>query len=122
MAVAVALVALAGCGKPDYCSDVSDLQNSIKDLPSATSSGGISALQSQIATIKSDAASVADSAKSDFPSETSAMKSSVDTLSSAVEALPSSPSATQIAAVGADAASAVSSVNSFVDATNSKCN
>jgi hypothetical protein len=121
MVVVVALVVLTGCGKPAYCSDVSDLQNSVKDLPTAMSSGGVSALQSQIATIKSGAASVVDSAKSDFPSETSAMKSSVDSLSSAAEALPSSPSATQVAAIGADAAGVVTSVKSFADATNSKC-
>jgi hypothetical protein len=120
--VTVALLALAGCGgKPAYCSDRTTLQESVKDLPTATSSSGISGLTSQITTIKSDAASLVDSAKSDFPSETSAVKSSVDTLSSAVKALPSSPSATQIAAIGANAASVVSSVNGFVDASNSKC-
>jgi hypothetical protein len=116
--------ALAGCGsssKPAYCSDRTDLQNSVKDLPSVTSSSGVSGLTSQIATIKSDATSVVNSAKSDFPTETSAVKSSVDTLVTAVQALPSSPSSTQVAAVAADAASVVSSVKSFSDASKSKC-
>ena len=120
----VVAVALAGCGgssKPAYCSDRTDLGNSVKDLPSVTSSSGLSGLKSQITTIKTDATSLVNSAKSDFPSETSAVKSSVDTLASAVKVLPSSPSSTQIAAVGADAASVVSSVNSFVDASKSKC-
>ena len=123
VAVVVA-VALAGCGgssKPAYCSDRTDLQNSVKDLPSVTSSNGVSGLTSQITTIKSDATAVVNSAKGDFPTETSAVKSSVDTLETAVKALPSSPSSTQIAAVAADAASVVSSVKSFTDASKSKC-
>lgn len=121
--VTVALLALAGCGSstPEYCSNRTDLQKSVKDLPSVVSSGDVNAMQTQVNTIKSDATALADSAKSDFPSETSAITSSVDTLSSAAEALPSSPSATQIAAVGADAAGVVSSVNSFADASSSKC-
>jgi hypothetical protein len=119
----VVVVALAGCGssKPAYCSDRSNLESSIKDLPSVTSSGGISGLTSQLTTIKGDATALVSSAKSDFPTETTAVKSSVDALDSAVKALPSSPSATDIAAVAADAASVVSSVKSFSDSSKSKC-
>ena len=120
---AVAVIALAGCGssKPAYCSDRTNLENSIKNLPSVTSSSGISGLESQVKTIKSDATSLVNAAKSDFPSQTSAIKSSVNTLSSAVKALPSSPSAAQIAAIAADSANVVNSVNSFVSASKSKC-
>ena len=120
---AVALVALAGCGssKPAYCSDRTNLENSIKGLTSLNLSSGISALTSQLTKIKSDATTLVSAAKSDFPTQTSAVKSSVDTLVSAVKALPSSPSAAQIAAVGGDAANVVSSVKSFVDASKSKC-
>ena len=124
MVVAVALVASAGCGgssKPAYCSDRSALEDSVKGLTSAATSGGISGLQSQVTTIQSDATALVNSAKSDFPSETSAIKSSVDTLSSAVKALPPSPSTAQIATIATDAASVVSSVKSFTDATSSKC-
>ena len=118
------LIALAGCGsssKPAYCTDRTNLENSIKNLPSVTSSSGVSGLKSQINTIVSDANSVVSSAKSDFPSQTSAVKTSVDALQSAVKALPSSPSASQIAAIGLDAKNVVSSVKSFTDATSSKC-
>ena len=119
----VALVALAGCGssKPAYCSDRTNLENSVKNLPSVTSSSGISGLESQLKTIESDATSLVNAAKSDFPTQTSAIKSSVDTLQSAVKALPSSPSSAQIAAIAADASNVVSSVNSFSDASKSKC-
>jgi hypothetical protein len=120
---AAALIAAAGCGssKPAYCSDRSNLENSIKNLPSATSNSGVSGLQTQITTIKSDATSLVNAAKSDFPTQSSAVKSSVDALQSAVTALPPSPSAAQIAAIAADSASVVSSVKSFVDASKSKC-
>ena len=120
---AVALVAVAGCGssKPAYCSDRTNLENSIKNLPSVTSSSGISGLQTQLKTIESDATSLVSAAKSDFPSETSAVKSSVDALQSAVKALPSSPSSVQIAEIAADASNVVSSVNSFSNASKSKC-
>jgi hypothetical protein len=119
----VALIALAGCGssKPAYCSDRTKLEDSVKNLPSSVSSSGISALPSEITTIKNDATSLVSAAKSDFPTETSAVKSSVDALQTAVKALPSSPSAAQIAALAANAASVVSAVNSFTDATKSKC-
>ena len=123
MVAVVALVALAGCGssKPAYCSDRTNLNNAVKNLPSVTSSSGISGLTSQIATIQSDATSLVNAAKSDFPTETSAVKTSVDTLKSAVKALPSSPSASQIAAIALDAGNVVSSVKSFADTSKSKC-
>ena len=123
-AVAVGtLIALAGCGssKPAYCSDRTNLENSVKNLPSVTSSSGVSGLKSQINTIVSDANSVVSSAKSDFPSQTSAVKTSVDTLQTAVKALPSSPSAAQVAGIATDVASVKSSVKSFTDASKSKC-
>ena len=122
MVVAGALVA-AGCGssKPAYCSDRTNLENSVKNLPSVASSSGISGLATQVTTIKNDATSLVSSAKSDFPTETSAVKTSVDTLASAVKALPSSPSASQIAAIALDAGNVVSSVKSFVDTSKSKC-
>jgi hypothetical protein len=122
---AVALVALSGCGgsnsKPAYCSDRSDLENSVKGLTSAASSGDIGGPKSQVTKIQGDATSLVSSAKSDFPSQTSAVKSSVDALQSAVTALPPSPSAAQIAAIARSATSVVSSVKSFSDASESKC-
>jgi hypothetical protein len=123
MILAVALVALVGCGssKPAYCSDRTKLENSVKGLTSLNLNNGLSGLKSQLTTIKSDATTLVNSAKSDFPNETSAVKTSVDALDSAVKAAPSSPSAAQIAAIGADAANVVNSVKSFVDASKSKC-
>ena len=119
-----ALIALAGCGsssKPAYCTDRTNLENSIKGLTSLSASSGVSGLKAQLTTIASDATSVVNAAKSDFPSQTSAVKTSVDALQGAVNALPSSPSATQVAGIASDAASVVNSVKSFTAASKSKC-
>jgi len=120
---AIGLTALAGCGssKPAYCSDRTNLENSVMGLTSLNVSSGISGLESQFKKIQSDATALVSSAKSDFPSQTSAVKSSVDALSGAVKTLSSSPSAGQIATVATDAASVVTSVKSFSDASSSKC-
>ena len=121
---AVALLAVAGCGgssKPSYCSDRSSLENSVEGLTSAATRGNVSALKSQVATIKSDATSLVSSAKGDFPSETSAIKSSVDTLDNAVRRSRRAHPRGQVVTVGRDAAGVVSSVKSFSDATSSKC-
>jgi hypothetical protein len=121
---AVTMGALAGCGsssKPAYCGERTNLQNSVKELPSAVTSGGLSSLKSQLSTIQSQASSVVDSAKQDFPSESSAVSTAVSALQQSVQALPSSPSAADLVSVGKDAAGLVTAVNNFVDATNSKC-
>ncbi len=122
-AAAATVVVLAGCGssKPGYCTDRTNLQNSIKGLTSLNTSSGVSGLKAQVQQIQSDATAVVNSAKSDFPTETSAITSSVNALKTSVAALPSSPSAAQIATVTKDAASVVSSVKNFVDASSSKC-
>ena len=122
IALAAAMLAAASCGgKPAYCDNRSNLENSIKDLPSATASGGVSGLSAQLTKIKSDATTLVSSAKSDFPTESSAVKSSIDTLDGAIKALPSSPSTSDIAAIAADTAKVVSSVRNFADASKSKC-
>ena len=122
-AAAVGLVALPGCGssKPAYCTDRTNLENSVKGLSSLTVSGGLSGVQAQLQKIQSDATALVNSAKSDFPTETSAITSSVNAFKNAVKALPSSPSAGQIATVVSDASNVVSSVTSFVNASKDKC-
>jgi hypothetical protein len=124
LAVAIVALALASCGssKPSYCSKVSDLQTSAKDLKNVDlSSGGVSALQSQLKKVESSANSVVSSAKSDFPNETSAMSSSLKSLDTTVSQAGSSPSASQVAAIGVSVKSVVSAVDGFASATSSKC-
>lgn len=120
----VGLVALAGCGgssKPAYCSARTDLENSIKGVTNLSPTSGVSTLQTEFEKVKTAANKVVSQAKSDFPNETSAIKSSVDALSSSVNALTANPSAGQIVAVTTAASTALSSVQSFLDASKSKC-
>ena len=121
--VGLTLVLVAcGSSKPSYCSKVSGLESSVKDLGNVdVSSGGVSALQSQITKVESSANDVISSAKSDFPSETSAVSSSLKSLDTAVSQAGSSPSAAQIAAIGVDVKNVVTAVQSFTNATDSKC-
>jgi len=123
LSAAAAVAALAGCesGKPAYCTDRANLQNSVKGLTSLTAGSGVSGLKSQLKQIQSDATALVSSAKNDFPDETSAISSSVSTLKNSVAALPSHPSAAQIATVTRDAGSVVNSVKSFTNASSSKC-
>ncbi len=94
--VAAALVAAlvaAGCGgssKPDYCSNVSDLRQSVDDLKSVNLEfADLSTLQADVQKVLSNAAAVVSSAKQDFPNETSALESSVSRLSTDIKGLPS---------------------------------
>jgi hypothetical protein len=130
VALAAGVAAMAGCsssssstasGPPAYCTDRTNLENSIKGLTSLNASSGVSALKNQVNQISSNATKLVDSAKGDFPTQTSAISSSVDTLKSSVATLSSSPSAAQIATVTKDAAGVVTSVSNFMSASSSKC-
>ena len=120
---AAVLMALTGCGKPQYCSDRNDLENSVRDLGNVnvTQSGGLDQLKSQLGKIQTDAKKLASSAKSDFPTESSALQSSVSTLKTAVQHVPPSPTGQQLAPVAADVASVIASARRFKQATDSKC-
>lgn len=123
--VAATLVA-AACGgddKPAYCSNVSDLQQSVDDLKSVhlSESGALSTLQTDVQKVQSDADAVVSSAKQDFPDETSALKSSVSSLSTTIEELPSSPTAQQLAALAPEISSVVTAAKDLDSATSSAC-
>ena len=121
---AVALVA-AGCGsssKPDYCSDVSNLQQSVDDLGNIQlNSNTLSTLQTDLQTVQTNADAVVSSAKADFPSQTSALKSSVTTLSNSIKQLPQSPTAQQLVPVGVEISSVVTAAKNLSSATSSAC-
>lgn len=121
LVVIMAMFVATGCGTPDYCSDRTALENSVKDLPSAATSGGVSGLQSQLDKIESSAKTLESSAKSDFPNETSALSSSIDQLQNSVKDIPAKPTTSQLAAIGINAAAVVNAVQSFTTATNSEC-
>jgi hypothetical protein len=118
-----ALMLLAGCGKPQYCSDRNELQQSIQDLRDveALQSGGVSQLRSQLQEVEANAQKVVSSAKGDFPSESSALQSSVSRLKGTVQQLPESPSRQEVGQVAANVAGVATSFREFRSATESKC-
>ena len=88
--VAIALVAV-GCGsssKPEYCSNVSDLEGSVEELKGVElQSGALATLEADLKKVQTNANEVVSSAKQDFPSQTSAVKTSVSSLSTATQEL-----------------------------------
>ena len=125
LALAAAALVVAGCGssdKPAYCSNVSDLQQSVDDLKDVQlESGALSTLQTDVQKVQSNANAVVSSAKEDFPSETSALKSSVSSLSTAIEQLPSSPTGQQLAPLVPEISSVVTAAKNLSSATSSAC-
>ncbi len=128
LSVALALAALAliaaGCGssKPDYCSNVSDLKESVDELGSIqVESGVLSTLRSDLEKVRADANRVVSSAQQDFPNETSALNSSVSSLADTVDRLPPSPTPQQLAGLTAEIATAVTAAEELSSATKSAC-
>lgn len=116
-------VAVSGCGKPQYCSDRSNLEQSVKGIGDVKllQSGGLKNLQAQLQKVESDARALAGSAKSDFASQTKAIESSVSTLKTDVQQLPSSPTPAQLSRVVSDVKAVGTAFGDFKDATSSKC-
>lgn len=129
LVIPVALAALAllvaGCGggsKPDYCSNVSDLEGSIAKVKGIElDSGAVSTLQTDLEKVKTNADAVVSSAKQDFPSETSALKSSVSSLSTTVDQLPPTPTPQQLLALTSGIESTVTAAKELSSATESAC-
>jgi hypothetical protein len=129
LAVSVALTAVAllaaGCGgssKPDYCSNVSDLEGSIADVKGIElESGAISTLQTDLEKVRTNADAVVSSAKQDFPSETSALKSSVSSLSTTVNQLAPTPTPQQLLALKSGIEGTVTAARELSSATESAC-
>jgi hypothetical protein len=125
VALAVAALLAAGCGsssKPAYCSNVTDLENSINSLKNVQlGSNTISTLKADVQKVQTNANAVVSSAKQDFPSQTSALQSSVSTLSNSIEALPASPTPQQLLPLAPQVASAVSAADNLKSATSSAC-
>ncbi len=120
---AVALVA-AGCGgssKPAYCSDVSDLQQSVTDLKSVVRLNGGDDIALELQTVQTNANAVVSSAKADFPSQTSALQSSVSSLATTIQKLPSSLTPGQLATLVPKIDSTVTAAQDLQSATSSAC-
>ena len=127
LAVALAAAALvaAGCGgddKPEYCSKVSDLKQSVDALKSIQlQSGALTTLQTDLERVQINANAVVSSAKQDFPSQTSALQSSLSSLTNAINTLPASPTPQQLVPLAAEVNGVVTAAQNLSNATSSAC-
>ena len=127
--LAVALVAVAsiaaGCGsdsKTAYCSNVSDLQQSVNELKSVQlQSGVLATVQTDVQKVQTNANAVVSSAKQDFPSQTSALQSSVSSLAATINQLPPAPTPQQLLPLTAEINSVATAAQNLSNATNSAC-
>jgi hypothetical protein len=125
LVVAAALAALPGCGgddEPGYCSEVTELEPSVRDLGDVdVVNGGLDAVREALGRVEDDAGSVVDSAKGDFPDETDAISQATADVKATAGQLTDSPSVQEGARLVGDVEALVSSVDTFVDATRSEC-
>jgi hypothetical protein len=122
--IAAAIVPLAGCGgsKPAYCQDKTALKKSVDNLKGVNvGNGGLSELQSNLNTVKSDAKTLASSAKKDFGPQAQALETAVSSLGTAVQTAVGSPSSQSVATVAAGVAGVKSAFGDLSTAVSSKC-
>ena len=122
MLFALACAGLACGGDPDYCSDVSELEQSVRSLGDVdVVAGGTNALRDALRGVEDQAEATIESAKDDFPEETTAMRDALASLRRSAGELSESPTAEDIAPVATDVAAMVTAVEEFVGAAESEC-
>jgi hypothetical protein len=114
--------ALVGCGsdQPAVCGSVDTLETSIDDLRNVdVKANGLSALQSQLTTIKGDLADVKDDATSEFSTQITAVETSYSALKDSADAAKADtsqrawrPLASAVSALAADVKTLVNGVQS----------
>ena len=127
----VALIALGamavvatGCGdsKPEFCSNVNELEESVDELGNVQlESGALATVEADLDKVRENVDAVARSAKEDFPSETSALESSLSSLANAIDELPPSPTTEQLLSLAPKIKGSVNAAEEFLNATESAC-
>jgi hypothetical protein len=119
---ALTLAGLACGGEPDYCSDLNELEQSVRDLGDVdVVAGGTTALRDALRGVEDQAEATIDAARDEFPEETSAMRDSLEGLKQSARELSDSPTPDEIAPAAADVRTMVTSVEEFAGAARSEC-
>ena len=119
---ALACTAPACGGEPDYCSDVGELEQSVRDLGDVdVVAGGTNAVRDALRGVEDQAEATIEAARDDFPEETSAVRDSLDSLTQSARELSDSPTRDEVAPVAADVRAMVTSVEEFAGAAQSEC-
>ena len=115
---------LVACGgdQPAVCSSSDTLESSIEDLKDIdVKADGLSALQTQLATIKGDLADVKDDATSEFSAQIDAVDTSYAALKASADTAKSDPSVTSLAAVATAVSALVSDAKTLASDVQSTC-
>jgi hypothetical protein len=123
LAITALAIVLPGCGKPSYCSKVSDLKRSVQQIRhiDPLSTGSTSVVHTVNGIEKNTNAAIT-AAKSDFPKETQALSSSYAALNGTVTQVSGGrTSRANLTTLAVQAAAFANAVDDFKTATNSKC-
>jgi hypothetical protein len=121
-ALVAAALGIAGCGKPQYCSDVGNLKKSVDDLSGVElERGSLPTLRTELQQVRGDAQAAVSAAKQDFPTETRALESSLASASAAIGALPASPTREQLLGAGGELRGVANAARDLSGATQSAC-
>lgn len=105
-----------------YCAGVDTVKASLDALVSTNViSEGTATLNSRFETFQNDVKSLTDSARANFSSESAAVDSSVATLKSELAGLKDSPSVTQVAAIAKALKGVSDSTQALLDAVRAAC-
>jgi tRNA A58 N-methylase Trm61 len=119
LAVLVLVLVGAGCGgddEPSYCSELNDLQQSVRNLGDVDIvAGGTNAVRDALAEVEASARSTVDAARSDFPDETSAISESISSLEASAQQLGASPTVEQAGQLAGDVQAVARSVSDLAD-------
>lgn len=122
LTVAALLVACGGKNEPAVCTDVANIQKTVDDLKDVKiEAGAIGTIQTDLATMRQQLATLKTDAKAQFSGETAAVSTALDTLSTNVAAARASPSLTTLSAVGTAVAGVKDAASSLVSAVESTC-
>ena len=123
LAIAALAVPLTGCGKPSYCSKVSDLKGSVKQIKNVDPlSTGSNSIVHTVNQIEKNTNAVVSSAKSDFPSQTQALSSTYSALKGTVTQVSAGQtSKATLTTLAVQVNAFANAVDDFKTATNSKC-
>lgn len=123
-AVALCVTTLVGCSsnEPEVCTNLDALDTSIDKLDDiSVDEGGLSSLESQVATIREDLDAVKASAQDEFSTEIGQVQSAADTLRDSLTAAKSDPSVSALAVVGDGIRGVDDAISQLDDAADATC-
>jgi len=122
LAITALAIVLPGCGKPSYCSKVSDLQAlGPADQAHRSADHGLDLGRPHRQPHRENTNAAITAAKSDFPQETQALSSSYATLKGTVTQVSARTSRANLTTLAVQATAFANAVDDFKTATNSKC-